>query len=244
MSNIIYGINPIFEALITKDTIIAELIIQAGKENKRIKQILGLADKKDIPIRYEAKDEINLICGKNHQGIVARISDFAYKGLNELLYELRDKKDARLLFVDCIEDPHNLGALIRSACAFYFDGVVIQQRRSATVTASVIKTSSGAIFHIRVCMVKNINNALKAAKNSGFWSVGMVLGAKKNIDELDMKMKVALVVGNEEKGIRDLVAKNCDFLVRIPISKEVDSLNASVAGACAMYEIVRQQKTN
>ena len=122
--------------------------------------------------------------------------------------------------------------------------MVIQSRRSATVTASVIKASSGAIFHIPVCMVKNINNALKAAKDSGFWSVGMVLGTKKSINELDMKMKIALVVGNEEKGIRDLVAKNCDFLVRIPNSKEVDSLNAAAAGACAMYEIVRQQKAN
>jgi 23S rRNA (guanosine2251-2'-O)-methyltransferase len=244
MSNVIYGINPIFEALSTNDSIITEIIIQVGKENKRVKRIMQLADKKDILVRYEAKNEINLICSKNHQGVVAMISDFTYKGLSGLLDELVQKKDAKILFVDCVEDPHNLGALIRSACAFYFDGVVIQERRSATVTASVIKASSGAIFHIPVCMVKNINNALKAAKDSGFWSVGMVLDTTKRINELDMKMKIALVVGNEEKGIRDLVAKNCDFLVRIPICEKVDSLNAAAAGACAMYEIVRQQKAN
>jgi 23S rRNA (guanosine2251-2'-O)-methyltransferase len=241
MKKYIYGINPVIEALNTNNIVITELIVQAGKENKRIKQILNIADKKNISICRKDKGELDFVYNKNHQGIVALVSNFAYKNLNELLSEIKDNRHAKLLFIDSIEDPQNLGALIRSACAFFFDGVVIQEKRSAAITASAIKASSGTVFHIPVCLVKNLNNALKTVKDNGYWTVGTALNADKYIHDLDMDMKIALVIGNEEKGIRSLVAKNCDFLVKIPISRKVNSLNASAAGACVMYEITRQQ---
>lgn len=240
MKKIIYGINPVFEALNSKDSIITDIIVQSGKENKRVQQIIDLAVKKAISVRYEDKNAFNNICNENHQGVIAHISRFDYKNFDDLMEELNDAADSKLLFLDCIEDPHNLGAVIRSAAAFGFDGIVVPENKSAHVTAAVIKTSSGAVFHIPVCLVKNLSMALNSAKDNGFWSVGLVVDSDKFLHDLDLKMKVALVIGNEEKGLRTLVAKNCDFLAKIPISKKVNSLNASAAGACAMYEVVRQ----
>ncbi len=243
MQKVIYGINPVFEALQAKKLIIDEVIAQSGKENKRIKQIVEIAEEKNITVRYAERKEIVSICGGNHQGVLAVISTFSYSDYDELLAGLRAADSARLLFLDCVEDPQNLGTLIRSASAFFFDAVVIQSKRSATVTASVIRTSSGAAFHIPICQVNNITHAINAAQDAGFWSVGMSLKADKYLQELNCGNKVALVIGNEEKGLRSLVEKNCDFLVKIPIHERVNSLNASAAGACAMYEIIRGQNT-
>lgn len=240
MTQFIYGINPVLEALRAQGIKISEIIVQEGKSNKRIDSIVNTAKRAGIRLSHEKKDKLNLRFDRAHQGIVAVSADFGYKPLKELLTELNDNTLARLLFLDCIEDPQNLGALIRSACAFGFDGVVIQDKRSAPVTPAAIKASAGTIFHIPVAHVKNINDALKAAKKSGFWSIGTTLKSDSFLHDLDMDMKVALVIGNEEKGLRNLVARNCDFLAKIPISEKVNSLNASAAGACAMYEIVRQ----
>jgi len=237
----IYGINPVIEALRAQNLTISEIIIQKGKDNKRINSIVHAAQKRKVQIRYEEKDKLNLRFDKVHQGVIAAITNFTYIPLKELLAGLVDKKCAKLLFLDCIEDPQNLGALIRSACAFGFDGIIIQDKRSASVTPAAIKVSSGTIFQIPVCLVKNMNKAIETVKKSGFWTVGTVINTDKYIHDIDMDMKIALIIGNEEKGLRNLVARNCDFLVKIPISEKVNSLNASAAGACAMYEIMRQQ---
>lgn len=242
MNKFIYGINPVYEALNAKDVIITEIIVKSGKENKRINKVIEIAGKKNIPVSYRERKELDSEFNVNHQGIVAKISKFNYKDFDDLLSGIKDKRHAKLLFLDCIEDPQNLGALIRSACAFGFDGVVILEHKSADVTASVIKASAGTVFHVPVSRVNNLVTAINDAKDAGFWSVGTALHADRFIHDVDMDMKVALVIGNEEKGIRELVAKNCDFLVKIPISEKVNSLNASAAGACAMYEIVRQQQ--
>jgi 23S rRNA (guanosine2251-2'-O)-methyltransferase len=241
MEKYIYGINPVFEALNSGNITISGIVVQAGKENKRVKKILKLAGDKNIPVHFSEKDDTIFKKNLLHQGIVATVSKFTYVRLDDLLAGIKDDKNAKLIFLDCIEDPHNLGALIRSACAFGFDGVVIQDKRSAAVTAAVIKASSGTIFHIPICLVNNLNNALTTIKEHGFWSIGTALKAERFIHELDMDLKIALIIGNEEKGIRPLIEKHCDFLVKIPISEKVNSLNASAAGACAMYEIARQQ---
>ncbi len=159
---------------------------------------------------------------------------FEYKDLRDL------DKYQRLIILDQIEDPHNLGAIIRSAESFGFDGVIIPERRSASVSPIVYKTSAGAINNINIIMVKNTNRAIEEIKEAGFWVYGLAGEASSPIDQVDLKGKVCLIVGNEGKGLSRLVRENCDILINIPMKGFVNSLNASVASAIAMYEVLRQ----
>ena len=143
--------------------------------------------------------------------------------------------------LDTIQDPHNLGAILRTAECSGVDGAVITSHNSADITETVEKTSAGAVSHLKICRVSNLNNSIKELKDAGFWIVGSSLDTDKNHSEVDYKMPVALVVGNEEKGIRKLVAENCDFLVRIPMKGKIQSLNVSVAAGILLFEILRQR---
>ena len=156
--------------------------------------------------------------------------------------DLKDKK--RLMILDQIEDPHNLGAIIRSAEAFGFDGIIISERRSAKVNSTVYKTSAGAINNIDIAMVKNINRAIKEIKKENFWVYGLAGEADGDITQTDLTGKIALVVGNEGKGLSRLVRENCDGLIKIPMLGKINSLNASVASAIAIYESLRQNGFN
>lgn len=166
------------------------------------------------------------------------VESFKYENLDDL----SDEK--RLIILDQIEDPHNLGAIIRSAESFGFDGVVIPERRSASVTSTVYKTSAGAINNIKVYRVKNLTRSIKDLKDKGFWIYGLAGEADSSIDKADLTGKVGLVVGNEGSGISRLVRDNCDMLVNIPMLGRVNSLNASVAAGISMYELLRQNGFN
>ena len=148
------------------------------------------------------------------------------------------------MILDQIEDPHNLGAIIRSAEAFGFDGIIISERRSAKVNSTVYKTSAGAINNIDIAMVKNINRAIKEIKKENFWVYGLAGEADGDITQTDLRGKIALVVGNEGKGLSRLVRENCDGLIKIPMLGKINSLNASVASAIAIYESLRQNGFN
>lgn len=227
----IYGRKPVIDAIDSGVKIYRAYIIK--QNSKIVDEIINKLKKAKVEINFVDKrffDKIDM----NHQGVMVEAEPFNYKDLSDL------DKYQRLIILDQIEDPHNLGAIIRSAESFGFDGVIIPERRSASVSPIVYKTSAGAINNINVIMVKNINRAIEEIKEAGFWVYGLAGEASSPIDKTDLKGKVCLVVGNEGKGLSRLVRENCDILINIPMKGFVNSLNASVASAIAMYEVLRQ----
>lgn len=231
----IYGRKPVLDTLDTDIKIYKAYILK--QNSKLVNKIIGKLEEKNIEISFVDKrffDKIDI----NHQGVMIEVESFKYESLDDL----SDEK--RLIILDQIEDPHNLGAIIRSAESFGFDGVVIPERRSASVTSTVYKTSAGAINNIKVYRVKNLTRSIKDLKDKGFWIYGLVGEADSSIDKADLTGKVGLVVGNEGSGISRLVRDNCDMLVNIPMLGRVNSLNASVAAGISMYELLRQNGFN
>lgn len=227
----IYGRKPVIDAIDSGVKIYRAYIIK--QNSKIVDEIINKLKKANVEINFVDKrffDKIDM----NHQGVMVEAEPFSYKDLSDL------SNYQRLIILDQIEDPHNLGAIIRSAESFGFDGVIIPERRSASVSPIVYKTSAGAINNINVIMVKNINRAIEETKEAGFWVYGLAGEASSPIDKTDLKGKVCLVVGNEGKGLSRLVRENCDILINIPMKGFVNSLNASVASAIAMYEVLRQ----
>ena len=227
----IYGRKPVIDAIDSGVKIYRAYIIK--QNSKIVDEIINKLKKANVEINFVDKrffDKIDM----NHQGVMVEAEPFSYKDLSDL------SNYQRLIILDQIEDPHNLGAIIRSAESFGFDGVIIPERRSASVSPIVYKTSAGAINNINVIMVKNINRAIEEIKEAGFWVYGLAGEASSPIDKTDLKGKVCLVVGNEGKGLSRLVRENCDILINIPMKGFVNSLNASVASAIAMYEVLRQ----
>lgn len=231
----IYGRKPVLDTLDTDIKIYKAYILK--QNSKLVNKIIGKLEEKNIEISFVDKrffDKIDI----NHQGVMIEVESFKYESLDDL----SDEK--RLIILDQIEDPHNLGAIIRSAESFGFDGVVIPERRSASVTSTVYKTSAGAINNIKVYRVKNLTRSIKDLKGKGFWIYGLAGEADSSIDKADLTGKVGLVVGNEGSGISRLVRDNCDMLVNIPMLGRVNSLNASVAAGISMYELLRQNGFN
>ena len=231
----IYGRKPVLDTIDTDIKIYKAYILK--QNSKLVNKIINKLEEKNIEISFVDKrffDKIDI----NHQGVMIEVESFKYESLDDL----NDEK--RLIILDQIEDPHNLGAIIRSAESFGFDGVVIPERRSASVTSTVYKTSAGAINNIKVYRVKNLTRSIKDLKDKGFWIYGLAGEADSSIDKADLTGKVGLVVGNEGSGISRLVRDNCDMLVNIPMLGRVNSLNASVAAGISMYELLRQNGFN
>ncbi len=231
----IYGRKPVIDAIDSGVKIYKAFVIK--QNSKIVDEIISKLQKANVEINFVDKrffDKIDM----NHQGVMVEAESFQYKDLKDL------DKYQRLIILDQIEDPHNLGAIIRSAESFGFDGVIIPERRSASVSPIVYKTSAGAINNINIIMVKNTNRAIEEIKEAGFWVYGLAGEASSQIDQVDLKGKVCLIVGNEGKGLSRLVRENCDILINIPMKGFVNSLNASVASAIAMYEVLRQNGFN
>lgn len=184
----------------------------------------------------------------NHQGVMAYVAAYEYADLNAILDDLEEKEENPFLIIcDEINDPHNLGSVLRTANATGAHAVIIPKRRSVGLTAVVAKTSAGAVEYTPVCKVTNLSQTMQMLKEKGIWIVGADMAGENYHFEQDMLGKLAIVVGSEGKGMSRLVKENCDFLVRIPMMGEVTSLNASVAASILMYEAVRQnhvKKTN
>lgn len=231
----IYGRKPVIDAIDSGVKIYKAFVIK--QNSKIVDEIISKLQRANVEINFVDKrffDKIDM----NHQGVMVEAESFQYKDLKGL------DKYQRLIILDQIEDPHNLGAIIRSAESFGFDGVIIPERRSASVSPIVYKTSAGAINNINIIMVKNTNRAIEEIKEAGFWVYGLAGEASSPIDQVDLKGKVCLIVGNEGKGLSRLVRENCDILINIPMKGFVNSLNASVASAIAMYEVLRQNGFN
>lgn len=201
----------------------------------KIQNLLGEFPKSKI--KLARKSEIDNLTKDNHQGIIIDMEDYQYTPLNKIL----DREDDKILLLDHILDPHNFGAIIRTAVAAGFNAIIIPNDRQVLVNSTVVKTSVGAVFDIDIVLVTNLNNTIKILKDNGFWIYGTVMNGE-DYREVDYNGKVCLIIGNEEKGMSKLVKESCDFLITIPISPKIDSLNASVAAGILIYEVVRSRK--
>ena len=243
-SEIIYGINPVYEALAAARRHFFKIHIERKRLSGRLKQLIDMAETRKIPIKKTESSQIDALAGCSvHQGIAARVSRYPLVEIQTLL-DLPEYIETghRLLLLDSIQDPHNLGAIIRTASCVGIDGVVIPKDRSVSPTATVSKASAGALEHIHLARVTNMARTLKMLKDHGLWIIGLDQDASRSIYATDLTGPLALVIGGEQKGIRPLVKRNCDILISIPQCGPISSLNASVAGAIVMYESFRQRQ--
>lgn len=188
----------------------------------------------NVPIKYLNKRELDKMVSGNHQGIVGEVEDYKY-------FELNDLDNDAIVILDHLEDPHNLGAIIRTCEAAGFDNIIIPKNRSVSINGTVVKTSVGTIERVKIAQVTNLNNAIQTLKKKGYWIIGTdMIGT--DYKELDYNGKVAIVIGNEGVGISRLVKENCDFIATIPMNGQVNSLNASVAAGVLLFEILRQRR--
>jgi 23S rRNA (guanosine2251-2'-O)-methyltransferase len=243
LPEIVFGVNPVLEALLAGKRAFNKVVVAKGIEQNRILQILRLAREKKIPIQYADRRQLDKLTERgNHQGIAAQIAPMGYKSLEEIIAKAKLKgPEALICLLDEITDPHNLGAIIRSAEVLGADGIVITKHNSCPVTGTVEKASAGAIEHIPVARVDSLAKFIDKLKNEGFWIAGADSNGK-TCYETDLRGPLALVIGSEDKGLKHLVKEKCDFLISIPMAGKVASLNASCAASVLLYEIGRQRK--
>ena len=239
--NLIEGRNAIIEAF-RSDKTIDKLYIQDGLKDGPIQTILREAKKRNLFINFVSKDILDKMSPTSkHQGAIANLASYEYYGIDDILAVAKEKEEDPFIFIlDGIEDPHNLGAIIRTANLVGAHGVVIPKHRAVGLTATVARTSAGAINYTKVAKVTNINSTIEELKKEGVWFVCADMGGEL-MYKLNLKGPICLVIGNEGSGVSALVKKNCDMLASIPMKGDIDSLNASVATGVLAYEIFRQR---
>ena len=237
---LIYGKNPVLEA-IKSDTTINKIYAQTS--NKEIDSVIKEALKRKIIVVNTDKQKLDkMIDGKNSQGIIASVTDFEYSEIEDIInYAKSRNEDPFVLILDKIEDPHNLGAIIRSAECMGVHGIIIQKRNACLVTDTVEKVAAGACSYVKVARVTNITESLKKLKEYGLWIYGLDMAGVSNIYDTKLEGAIGIVVGNEGEGISRLVKENCDVLMKIPMTGKINSLNASVSAAISIYEVLRQK---
>lgn len=230
MKNYIFGKNTVANALAHNDSLSEVFVVQNLKDDR----INNLLKKSRVKVTYKTMQELDSMLGKvAHQGVAALAEEYEYTPLETMLKKVEGKKDALFVMLDGIEDPHNLGAILRSVDAFGADGVIIGANRAAKLNGTVAKVSTGAIEYVDVAMVTNLTQTIKKLKEEGFWVVSSDGSGTQDYREVDYNMRTLLVVGSEGFGISQLVLKNSDFVTKIPMVGHVNSLNASVA--CALF---------
>lgn len=241
MADMITGRNAVLEAL-KSDREIEKLIVAKGAEGS-IRKITGMAKDKKIPVQYREKAALDRIVGRNsHQGVIAQVSEYTYCALDDILRRAEERgEDPFIMILDGLEDPHNLGAVMRTAECCGAHGIVIPKRRSAGITETVAKASAGAVEYMLCARVSNIGQAVDQLKERGVWVAACDMGGKAYTEQ-DLTGSLAVVIGSEGTGISRLVREKCDFVVSIPMKGKITSLNASNAAAILMYEVVRQRE--
>lgn len=245
--DMLWGVHPVFEALEKEPGRFTEIILQKDKRGGKIQEIIEKARLHNVKIIFagslylvgEGASQVR------HQGVVAKLSEADLVDFDDFVIRMKNVvskgEKPRLIVCDSLQDPHNLGAIVRSALASGVSGVIVTRERSAPIGGTAAKSSAGAISHIDICQVTNLVNALKGLKDAGFWVFGAVKDADaSSLYETDLAVPACLVVGSEGKGIRPLVKKECDVLISIPMTGTLDSLNSSVAAAVIMFEAMRQ----
>ena len=242
--DLIIGRNAVIEAL-KSDRTIECVYVSKGDLEGSIKVALGLAKDRGVVIKEADRRKLDTMCdGLNHQGIVARVTPFKYCEVNDILEDAKRKEQQPFIVIlDEIEDPHNLGSIIRTAETAGCNGVIIPKRRAASVNSTVNKTSAGAVEHMKIAKVTNINATIDMLKEQGIWIYGADIDGKDYSYNTDFSGPCALIIGSEGKGISSLTLKKCDLLVKIPMIGKINSLNASVAGGIMMYEVLKGRLT-
>ena len=236
---VITGRNAILEA-IKSGREINKILFQEGIEKGRLKSIFAIANEKKIVCQEVPKRKLDNTTTERHQGVIAFVAPYNYFELDEVLNKLDINKSTTLLILDHIEDPHNLGAIIRTAEASGVKGIIIPKRRAAVVSQTAVKASAGAIEHMPVIRVSSLTDAIKKLKEKGFWIAGTTLAERsEEYTKIAKDVPLAIVIGNEGEGMSKVVTKECDFLYHLPMLGKIQSLNASVAAGIIMYERIK-----
>ncbi|MFS8084178.1 MAG: 23S rRNA (guanosine(2251)-2'-O)-methyltransferase RlmB [Acidobacteriota bacterium] len=244
---LLYGVNPLLEALRAGDRIPEEVVIAEGATDHRLHELIELARTRNIRVRRSPRAALDRMVGNtHHQGVIARIPAARYADAEDLLALIASRVAGELaplaLVLDGVEDPRNLGAILRTAECAGVDGVFVPERRAAGLTETVAKASAGAIEHVPVARVTNLSVLIRQLKERNVWVVGTAADASMDYTEWDWTKPSVLVLGGEGAGLHRLVRENCDLLVRIPVQGRIESLNVSVAAGIILYEALRQRK--
>ena len=225
---------------------VAKELLENGKDVKKIflqdnfddKKIISLMEKLKISVEIKQKREMDHLCNGLHQGIILDIRDYQYSKLDDVL----KKNPNFVIILDHLEDPHNFGAIIRTSEAAGVDAIIIPKDRQVPVNSTVMKTSAGALANMEIVCVSNLVQAINKLKDNGFWVVGTAMENAIDYKDIDYSSKIALIIGNEGKGMSRLVMDSCDYIAKIPMVGKINSLNASVASGIMIYEVVRNRK--
>ena len=238
----IEGRNSVLELLESKKDI-NKIYITKGEKKGSINKIIAIANENKIIIVEKDKKQMDMIAQtKNYQGVIAIVPPFKYVEVDDILNVAKEKNENPfILILDGIEDTHNLGAIIRTAETAGVHGIIIPKRRAASVNSTVSKVASGALEYMKIARVSNITDTIKKLKDEGIWICGTAIDAEKNYYNQELTDPIAIIIGNEARGMGNLVKKNCDFLIKIPMKGNISSLNASVSAGIILYEVVKQR---
>ncbi|MBI4494091.1 MAG: 23S rRNA (guanosine(2251)-2'-O)-methyltransferase RlmB [Chloroflexi bacterium] len=237
---LLYGRHPVLEAL-RAGRRLQRLLVAQGAHGQPVRELIAEAEARGVAVEFVPRERLDVV-GPHHQGVVAEAEPFAYTPLDELLRRLRaPARSPLVLATDGVQDPQNLGSLLRTAAAVAADGVVLPERRAAGITPAVAKASAGAIERLPIVQVANLVRALEALKALRLWVVGLAGDGRSLPWEIDLTAPTVLIVGSEGAGLGRLVREHCDFTVRLPMPGRVESLNAAVAGSIVLYEALRQR---
>lgn len=231
---LVYGRN-VAKELLENGKIVQKIILQDGFSDKEINSLI---EKRKVPVQYKSKREIDRLAPGVHQGIILFIPDYKYKDISDVL----DDEAKFFVILDHLEDPHNLGAIIRTCEAAKVDAIIMPKDRQAQVNSTVMKTSAGTLDNVNIVTVTNLVSTIDELKKNGFWIVGTALEDSVDYRSVDYSGKIALVIGNEGSGMSKLVKNACDFIAKIPMYGTTNSLNASVASGIMIYEVIRNRK--
>ena len=240
--DIVEGRNAVLE-LLDSDRDINKIFVQSGERHGSINKIIAIAKENKVVVTEVEKSKLDFMSKtKNHQGVIAVVPPFNYCEVEDILEYAKSKnEDVFILILDGIEDPHNLGSIIRTAETAGVHGIIIPKRRTITVNSTVAKVSAGAVEHMKIARVTNISDSIEELKKAGLWICGTDINAEKYYYNQELTGPLGIVIGNEVKGISDKVKKNCDFNVKIPMKGKITSLNASVSTGIIVYEAVKQR---
>jgi 23S rRNA (guanosine2251-2'-O)-methyltransferase len=238
--NWVTGFHAVEEAL-AAGRALDRIVIARGRHGERVEAVVRLAKSLGVPVRFEDREQVDRLTGtREHQGVAALSAAKTTAEFEDLLST--GSGPGLLVFLDGVEDPHNLGAIVRSSLAAGASGVVIPERRAAGLTDTVERASAGALEHLPVARVKNLVRAMEQAQQAGYWLVGLDERAEKIYTDVDLKDSVGIVLGREGEGLHELTRKRCDFLASLPTTGPVRSLNVSVAAGIMLFEVVRQRR--
>ena len=243
--DVLYGLHPVEEAIRSGARGLDHVIVARERRDERLERVMQFCRDAGVRVSVQPREELTRLAKTDaHQGVLAMVHGRKMLALEDLLHTPENGRNRFLLALDGVEDPHNLGAILRTCDAAGVDGVILPERRAAPLNATVAKTSAGASEHVRIAQVTNIVRSLEQAKQRNFWVVGLDERGTVDYNDFDFQVNVVLVLGREGAGMHDLVKRTCDHLLRIPMAGRVSSLNVSVAGAIVMYEAVRQRRSS